>query len=558
MKPPKRCSILLLLFAILQPPTNVFGFKIGTHVWISQQVLNDVLPDGKVTIGRREYRVDEDILAALRKYQNQYRMGLIGPDGFPDLVVPSVTAHPGVSGAWQTDDWLRWILTNARREEEKAFVFGYFGHVASDMFAHTYVNTLTGDVFLLTDGEFDNEYRHFALETYIDKHTPPLTDNSGSPIANRADRVSWPARFLADTLILNETVASQYLRPPLKGASHMLSMLGVRSTLDRAIKLTEVGQLDPTGVTISPLRQRLVAWRDDVDKGVVAYIEASGNTLREFLKPRGDPLGPILRWNECWAPVFAAVPKQIPQSVCGRSVNAASGLAGVDAEIEKLRSGLGPLSLVVDPFGDIKNFVDGELRVALTDASAAIASNVGGKDVRTLIRLMNDEVTAAELNRVFSQDRFGKGLPVYTDLASRVESEMRLTPQNHFDASAFQPVHDAIVLCKLTLLRAPELNKLARDAGVTGPTVYGAELYNETQRPFNILLDVVRSADGNHQWQGLAPPFKRQPGFKDTEWPNSRRYGYEFRDDTRGFRLWWDPQAREKVFSKIFMVPAVN
>jgi len=218
---------------------------------------------------------------------------------------------------------------------------------------------------------------------------------------------------------------------------------------------------------------------------------------------------------------------------------------------------LGSLSLVVDPFKEIKSFVDGELRRALTEASTSIAGNVGGKDVRTLIRLMNDEVSAAELNRVFSQERFVKGLPVYTDFASRVDSEMRLTPQRHFDADAFQPIHDAIVLCKLTLLSATELNKLVRDAGVAGSTVYGAELYSKTQQPFNILLDVARSADGNHQWLGQAPPFKRQPGFKDTAWPNGRRYGFEFREGSRGFRLWWDPQAREKVFNKIFMVQSV-
>lgn len=405
-----RHFISLLLIALFLWPVKVFGFKIGTHVWISQQVLNDVLPDGKVTIADREYALDQDLLNALRRHQNEYRMGCIGPDGFPDLIVPAITAHPGVSGAWQTDDWLRWLLSSSKTDAEKAFVYGYFGHVAMDMFAHTYVNSHTGDVFLLTDGEFDNEYRHYALETYIDIHTPPLTDHLSRPL-DRVVSVGWPSRFLADSLILNETVAGQYLKPTSKLATHLISMLRVKTSLDQAIKLTEI---DPTGVAIAPVRNRLIDWRNDVDRAVVAYIDASGNTLREFLKSKGDPLKPIVEWKECWAPVFMAVPGQIPQSVCG--AGRVNGLAAIDADLERLRASLGTLSLITDPFRDVKSFIDRDLRLALTDASTAIASNVGGQDVRTLIRLMRDDISAAELNRVFSIDRFNKGLPYFPDI----------------------------------------------------------------------------------------------------------------------------------------------
>jgi hypothetical protein len=546
MQPRKTFVLLFLFTALLLRPIHVSAFKMGTHVWISQQVLNDVLPDGKVTIAGREYVVDVDVLNALRRYQSEYRMGHIGPDGFPDLVVPQVTTHPGVKDAWQTDDWLRWLLTNAKTDEQRAFVLGYFGHVASDIFAHTYINNYTGDVFLLTDGEVDNEFRHFALETYIDDHLPSLLDHTGRVISNRASSTAQPSRFLADSLILNETVASEYLRPASKTATHLAAMLRVRSTLDSAIRLTD---LDPTGLASSTVRQRLVSWRDDVDKSVVAYIDASGNTAREFLKPHGDPLKPIIFWNECWSPVFLAVPRQVPRSVCGPNAGSSNGIASIDAELDKLRASLGPLTLIADPFIQLKNFVDTDLRRSLTDASTAIATNVGGNDVRTLIRLMNGEVSRAELNRVFSQDRSSKGLPIFADVSARIDADMQLTNQGQLDSERFQPVHDAIVLTKLTLLNPSQLNKLVRDLGVVGRTVYGGDLYNG-----NVLLDVVRSADGSYQWQGTAPAFKRQPGFTDTGWPNQRQFGYEFRNDGRGFRLWWDPQAREKVFKSIFLI----
>lgn len=534
---------------LLLQPNSAFAFKIGTHVWIAQQVLNDVVPDGKITIEGREYVVDPELVGALRKHQNVYRMGLIGPDGFPDLVAPQVTAHPGVNSAWQTDDWLRWMQRNARTEEERAFAYGYFGHIASDIFAHTYVNNYTGDVWSYTDGELDNEFRHFALETYIDDYAPPLLDHTGRPVGDRAGSVIWPSRFLADTLILNETVAGQYLRPMSKASAHLSAMLQVRSTLDRAIRLTE---LDPTGLAVSPVKQGLVNWRNDVDKSVVAYVDASGNTIREFLKPKGDPLKPILTWKECWAPVFFAVPREFPQTVCGPGGRASTNIAALDAEIGKLQSNLGPLSLIVDPFKQIKSFIDTDLRLALTEASTSIARNVGGEDVQTLIKFIGSDVSRSDLNRLFAQDRSTKGLPTFSEMSSRIDAEMQLTPDGRFSPDKFQPIHDAIVLCKLTLLSQSQLNKLVHDFGVTGVTSYGPELYSGSTN--HVLLNFVRSADGSYQWQGIAPPFKRRPGFSDTSSSSERQFGYEFRGDDRGFRIWWDPQAREKVFDKIFLV----
>lgn len=551
MTPRKTVVLLVVISALLFRPLEANAFKIGTHVWVAQQVLNDVVPDGRITIAGREYFVDQGLVTALRRYQSEYRMGLVGPDGFPDLVAPQVTAHPGVDGGWQADDWLRWMLVNAKTDDQRAFAYGYLGHIASDIFAHTYVNNYTGDVWIYTDGELDNEFRHFALETYIDNHAPALVDHTGR-IIDRPASVTWPARFLADNLILNDVVGAQYLKPASKASTHLVAMMRVRSTLDDAIKLSE---LDPTGLATSPVRQSLVAWRDDVDKSVVAYVEASGQTIREVLTPKGDPLKPILNWNECWAPVFFAVPRQGPQSVCGPSARGSNGIQSIDVEIDKLRGSLGPLTLIADPFRELKTLVDTELRQALTEASSEIAKNVGGKDVRTLIRMINSEVSAEELNRVFSQDRSNKGLPIIPDIAARVDAEMQLNPQRRFNAETFQPVHDAIVLCKLTLLGPDQLNKLARDFGVSGRTLYGEELYTTSNpRSFDVLLDVVRSADGSFQWQGTAPPFKRRAGYTDNKSSSARQFGYEFRNDGRGFRLWWDPQAREKVFNQIFLI----
>jgi len=197
--------------ALLWLPRAAAAFKIDTHVWIAQQVLNDLTVDGRVTIvGLGDFAVDPEIVDALREYPDEYRMGSIGPDGFPDLAGGQLTTHPGLLNGWKTDDWLRWVLDGATTPRQRAFAYGYLTHAAGDVFAHTYVNSYAGDIFSLVDGEQEVELRHMALEEYIKDHNPPFRDAQGHDLPGPADLVVAPAAFLRDRLILNEQVAQQY------------------------------------------------------------------------------------------------------------------------------------------------------------------------------------------------------------------------------------------------------------------------------------------------------------------------------------------------------------
>ena len=200
---------LVPVFLLLVAVEQVYAFKIDTHVWVSQQVLNDVVTDGKVTIPPYgTFTVNSDIVNALRNYPDEFRMGAIGPDGFPDLLGGQQTVHPGVPGGWKTDAWLKWMLENTRTSRQKAFAYRYLNHASADTFAHTYVNTYAGDIFNLLDGQ-EAELRHMALEELIKNHMPPIRDNLNR-VLKPYQVVEAPAAFLRDTLILNNTVASQY------------------------------------------------------------------------------------------------------------------------------------------------------------------------------------------------------------------------------------------------------------------------------------------------------------------------------------------------------------
>ena len=210
---------LTALMTLLLVPGQAGAFKIETHVWIGQQVLNDLLEDedgdglsdGTVTIEPFEdFPVRTKLVEALRLHQAEYRMGNIGPDGFPDLVSGQMTTHPGVPGTegWPTDRWLKHVLSRARTPRQNAFAYGYLTHAAADIFAHTYVNAYSGDIFDLEDG-VENELRHTALEDYMKRRTPPIRNRAGA-ILHPASIVDVPAGFVADALVLDDTVAEQY------------------------------------------------------------------------------------------------------------------------------------------------------------------------------------------------------------------------------------------------------------------------------------------------------------------------------------------------------------
>jgi hypothetical protein len=170
-------------------------------------------------------------------------MGHIGPDAFPDILVGQMIVHPGVKRAWKSDEWLRYVYQRAGADPSRlAYALGNLGHAAGDVFAHTYVNLYAGDSFVLGDGETDVELRHYALESFIDRHTPPLRDAFGHSIGDPANVVRAPARFLRDALILAAPAADQYKREATS-AHHLLAMRGVRQALDKAVRQAkQVGQ----------------------------------------------------------------------------------------------------------------------------------------------------------------------------------------------------------------------------------------------------------------------------------------------------------------------------
>jgi hypothetical protein len=221
-----KIQALYLLALGLVLSSSAFAFKVDTHVWIAQEVLNDA-QDGAISFELGEKIVDvaltSEVVDALTAYPDYYRMGNIGPDAMPDIITGQSAIHPGVPGVggWKTDDWLEWIMQRSKSAKEKAFAFGFLGHAAADVFAHTYVNTYAGDHFDLFDDEQDVEIRHIALEGYISNKTPLIADANGNLLGEAHNLVTTPSEFIADTLIFNDDVSAQYSRASLYHFSYV-------------------------------------------------------------------------------------------------------------------------------------------------------------------------------------------------------------------------------------------------------------------------------------------------------------------------------------------------
>lgn len=223
--PFKKYFIIPVLFLLTS--LNAGAFDLKTHLWLAQQLLNDVTQHKAITINNKKYQLNQQVLAALIQNPANFRMGTLGIDVFPDPIVGQITAHPGLTNGWKTDDWIQHVLNSASNPAEIAFAYGYACHAAMDIFAHTYVNAYSGDIFSLAD-EVAVERRHFALEKYIGNHLPKLVTADGQLLPDQAALISAPAGFLTKTFILNNKVTGEYLK---SGSFHLVAMNGVYNAI---------------------------------------------------------------------------------------------------------------------------------------------------------------------------------------------------------------------------------------------------------------------------------------------------------------------------------------
>jgi hypothetical protein len=225
--------------ALTTSAISTFAFKIDTHLWIGQQVLNEVVKTGAISVnldGRQVWLpVPSATRDAIAGNRSAYLMGHVGPDALPDILVGQVLVHPGVPFGWRTNDWLKHILNaSGSNAEGRAYAYGTLGHAAADVFAHTYVNQYAGDAFELRDGETLVEARHAALEAFVSYHLPSIQDENNLVFNADQKMVLEPslAAFIRDTQVYDPEVVIQHSMNP--ASIHLAAYATYRKNLDTA------------------------------------------------------------------------------------------------------------------------------------------------------------------------------------------------------------------------------------------------------------------------------------------------------------------------------------
>ena len=578
-----------ILLSSLLLATTAFAFDTRTHVFVAQEIIND-LNDSKLTIEPfGDFEVDSSITNAILSNQKVFRMGNIGPDGFPDVVAGQVTVHPGLEDGtiddgtdivhgWKSDEWFAWILEKAKTPQEKAFAYGFLLHGAADTFAHTYVNMYCGDIFDMNDGETDVEKRHIFLEKFISDRLPPLKDASGVTIGNPWDVVAvddaLPISFIKGTLLMNDAVAEQYA---LSGtASYLAKLYEFRQKVagldDEDIAATIAEDLDtakdkcdtkwyPGKYLLSifkddaeacstkdylnakldklkslqlPSYSFKKAWLAKIDDAIDAYIKTSSRMSQQFMMVSGDSYGELSKWMRCYSSAFSdptTVTSSAIQESCKLSKNLEEKLSFLDD---------------VTPKDDSTQVSGLKLKVkGISDSlGSEIVSLIGVAAVEVIL-VKEKSVSEADLNKQFGMDDSDKHLLLINDMAQRVKLEMALDMNGELNPDKFYVLHNAVVLAKLALLSPEQLNTLIARANLSN------EYSFEDEENFSMLIGTIKTIDGNHQWLHQAPPYPKAEGFEDNA---SHFYGYE-NDATHGFKLYSNERLRKNLFNKIFKGP---
>ena len=608
---------------------SAYAFDTRTHVWVSQQVINDIEEDGDLDIPPfYNLPISEDRKNAILSQKESYRLGNIGPDGFPDLLTGQQTTHPGILGGWATDEWLEYIMRkyDGASSKMKAFTLGYLGHASADTFAHTYVNWYAGDAFSLGNG-IEEELRHTVIEKTIAEYQPDLVDYQGNAIGNPYQVIgspdSIPKDELVQSLILDKEVIAQYqkvaLTTPLAVSAdlyHLIDSLeedlssidaidwtGAYGELESAVMKLYVYQstvlvqrvfeevthtvckdewvslgswlnpfwdwkevcrtvtetLDVTDRVIAEINDEIYAlidqkeeiqsinfwieaalanWKTGMMSAFKEYEVMSANMARGIMA-KEDVAHYLSEWLTCYAPVFAAIPSQLPNSYC-YATSAVNDLIDKIKEAETLALVLfpfqyGPASL----YQDLRDRVNEEVQKQLIE----IAKKEIGEDIIVLLETIKGDISDQGINETFTQFSGGeKGLLSIPDAASRIKKDMALV-NGKFDPNNFNTAWNAVQMAKIALLDEAGYAELVQRGGYT--------LSGYTSK--TPLVGFLKSIDGNHQWFEEAPAYPRKAGYLELGELAERAYGYS--DAEGGFLLWKNATLRENIFKKVFKGP---
>ncbi len=316
------------------------------------------------------------------------------------------------------------------------------------------------------------------------------------------------------------------------------------------------------------LSDTLATWDTNISIATDEYLRTSSKMARNILETGtiGDDL---IEWIDCYSSAYAGVPTVLSEQGCKVNFVWRRGYNPYSAGLKTLEDFSHQYSdltvFLFNPSFYIGRETLDELGKRVIDFIALhAAALVYVLDYDEIFKhgalVFKPNVSDADLETAYQFDGVyqsggRKNLIKIVDIVNRIQADMHLDSNSHFDPEEFRVVRNAVVLSKLSLLGPNELNRLVASAGVGNLKKYPGPLLFASGFPFNILYDAIGNIDGGFAWMGVAPYFPRSAFNDDTSTDQERLFGYSSSNGIDGFKLWEEPEAREKVFLKIFKGP---
>lgn len=295
-----------------------------------------------------------------------------------------------------------------------------------------------------------------------------------------------------------------------------------------------------------------------------AYVDASMAAAIDAMHGETKITGRYQDWAKCWSMVFGGVPYQWAKANCTVAMTPDQIRAEIrkdyDALIDRMPDN------VRQSYNNAKFWIDEKYRfiqdAAWNKAEGAFKDLHGGQmNIRFLKAatqkpLPNAQDAAADLSHEFLVEKPDeKSLVLIPNVANMINQDIGLQGTSA-NLEEFQALRHSLMLAKLALLDLDTVNRMVADhVGSRQPLSFrdGTPLYPRGGKKTSILPLMVKSIDGNHQWQAYGVPYPRRTREAIDLNPDARRFGYNaYRESGVGMRLFADPTVRKKLFTKLF------
>lgn len=289
------------------------------------------------------------------------------------------------------------------------------------------------------------------------------------------------------------------------------------------------------------------------------YIGVSAQVGQSLLTGQPtDAVSSYADWAQCAGQAYFAIPVQYTRAKCILQ----DAAEAFERDMEELTQVLLPepydryYAKYLAAAEKLRRELKEQARDASVELSMFAASNY---EMRELIKLLAGSELASRqaLDDAFVRPNPAPGggqllaIPRVSDLVDR---DMGVR-EGVLDPGTFAALHNALVLSKLALADDAAVRELVHGLGADPallPRPAGRGRHS-------VLFDMVRSIDGNHQWQPYGLPWPRE-GSPPGERPALPSYGYGPGSSSdgsprEGFALFIHPQLRSQVFQRLFKGP---